>query len=89
LICAGALYRRGVGMFAAALIERLRRRRAQRIGGGFGRRSSLQIDDAAAATAPAIELGIQNIVDDSSEPGCERLPRQWRAEPEQADSKAL
>lgn len=88
LLCAGALYRPGIGMFGAALIERRRRRRARLIGGGFRWRLFPQIDDAAAATALAIERGIQDIVDDSSEPGYERLPRQWRAEPEPADGQA-
>lgn len=76
-------------MFGAALIERRRRCRAQLIAGGFRWRSFRQIDDASTATALAAELGIQNIVDDSPEPGYERFLRRWRAELEQADDQAL
>lgn len=72
----GAFYGPDTGMFDAALIEQIRRRRVPLIGGGAGWWSFLQIDDAAEATALAVELGrgVYNIVDDDPAPVREWLP---------------
>jgi 2-alkyl-3-oxoalkanoate reductase len=72
----GAFYGPDTGMFDAALIEQIRRRRVPLIGGGSAWWSFLQIDDAAEATALAIELGrgVYNIVDDDPAPVHEWLP---------------
>jgi nucleoside-diphosphate-sugar epimerase len=71
----GAFYGRGTGPFDGPMIDRLRRRRVPLIGDADGWWSLLHVDDAAAATAIAIErgdAGIYNIVDD--EPA---LVRAW------------
>ena len=72
----GAFYGPDTGVFDAALIEQIRRRRVPLIGGGAAWWSFLQIDDAAEATALAIELGrgVYNIVDDDPAPVHEWLP---------------
>lgn len=72
----GAFYGLDTGMFDAALIEQIRRRRVPLIGGGAAWWSFLQIDDAAEATALAVELGrgVYNIVDDDPAPVHEWLP---------------
>jgi 2-alkyl-3-oxoalkanoate reductase len=67
----GALYGRGTGLFDGPLVDRLRRRAVPLIGDGNGWWSFLHIDDAAAATAIAVERGapgIYNIVDDEPAP---------------------
>ena len=72
----GAFYGPDTGMFDAALIEQIRGRRVPLIGGGGAWWSFLQIDDAAEATALAVELGrgVYNIVDDDPAPVHEWLP---------------
>jgi 2-alkyl-3-oxoalkanoate reductase len=73
----GAFYGGGTGLFDGPLIDRLRRRRIPLIGDGNGWWSFLHIDDAAAATAIAVERGapgIYNIVDDEPAPVREWLP---------------
>ncbi len=71
----GAFYGPGTGLLDAAMVTQLRRRRVPLIGDGNGWWSFVHIDDAAAATAIAVERGkpgIYNIVDD--EPA---LVREW------------
>jgi nucleoside-diphosphate-sugar epimerase len=73
----GAFYGRGTGLFDGPMIDRLRRRRVPLIGDADGWWSFLHVDDAAAATAIAIErgrAGIYNIVDDEPAPVREWLP---------------
>jgi 2-alkyl-3-oxoalkanoate reductase len=73
----GAFYGPHSGLFDGPMIDRLRRRRVPLIGGGDGWWSFLHVDDAAAATAIAIErgaAGIYNIVDDEPAPVREWLP---------------
>lgn len=73
----GAFYGPGTGLFAGPMIDRLRRRRVPLIGGGNGWWSFVHVDDAAAATAIAVERGapgIYNIVDDEPAPVREWLP---------------
>jgi 2-alkyl-3-oxoalkanoate reductase len=73
----GAFYGGGTGLFDGPLIEQLRRRRIPLIGDGNGWWSFVHIDDAAAATAIAVErgaAGIYNIVDDEPAPVREWLP---------------
>jgi nucleoside-diphosphate-sugar epimerase len=75
----GAFYGPATGMLDRSMIEQLRRRRVPLIGEANGWWSFLHIDDAAAATAIAIERGapgIYNIVDD--EPAAVRVPRLLR-----------
>lgn len=62
----GAFYGPGTGIFDPALIDQVRSRKMPVIGGGTGWWSFLHIDDAAEATALAVERGrgIYNIVDD-------------------------
>jgi nucleoside-diphosphate-sugar epimerase len=64
----GAFYGPGTGLLDGPFVEQVRRRRAPIIGDGNGWWSFVHIDDAAAATALAIERGkagnIYNIVDD-------------------------
>lgn len=62
----GGFYGPGTGVFDPAMIDRIRKRRMPLIGGGAAWWSFLHIDDAAAATALAVERGegIYNIVDD-------------------------
>ncbi|MBV9686196.1 MAG: NAD(P)-dependent oxidoreductase, partial [Alphaproteobacteria bacterium] len=73
----GAFYGPGTGLFDGPLIDQLRRRRVPLIGDAGGWWSFLHIDDAAAATALAVEraaLGIYNIADDDPAPVREWLP---------------
>jgi nucleoside-diphosphate-sugar epimerase len=44
-------------MLSGAMIDQLRRRRVPLIGGGGGRWSFIHVEDAAAATAAAVERG--------------------------------
>jgi nucleoside-diphosphate-sugar epimerase len=63
----GALYAEDTGVFEGSMVGDLRRRRAPLIGKATGWWSFLHADDAAGATAVAIErgaAGIYNIVDD-------------------------
>ena len=66
----GGFYGPDTGVFDPAMIERIRRRRMPLIGGGTAWWSFLHIDDAAEATAAAVErgAGIYNIVDDDPAP---------------------
>jgi nucleoside-diphosphate-sugar epimerase len=72
----GAFYGPGTGMFDAALIDQIRRRRVPLIGSGAAWWSFLHIDDAAEATALAVEhgQGVYNIVDDDPAPVRDWLP---------------
>jgi nucleoside-diphosphate-sugar epimerase len=73
----GAFYGDNTGLFDGPLLDQLRRRRVPLIGDANGWWSFLHIDDAAAATAVAIERaspGIYNIVDDEPAPVREWLP---------------
>jgi nucleoside-diphosphate-sugar epimerase len=73
----GAFYGPETGMLDRSMIDQLRRRRVPLIGDANGWWSFLHIDDAAAATAIAIErgaAGIYNIVDDEPAPVREWLP---------------
>jgi nucleoside-diphosphate-sugar epimerase len=74
----GAFYGRGTGVLDGRLIEQIHRRRAPVIGKGGGWWSFVHIEDAAEATALAIERGkagnIYNIVDDEPAPVREWLP---------------
>jgi nucleoside-diphosphate-sugar epimerase len=67
----GAFYGPGTGLFDGPLIDQLRRRRVPLIGNANGWWSFVHVDDAAAATAVAVErgaAGIYNIVDDEPAP---------------------
>ena len=73
----GAFYGPGTGLFDGTMIDQLRRRRVPLIGDANGWWSLLHIDDAAAATAIAVERGapgIYNIADDEPAPVREWLP---------------
>ena len=73
----GAFYGHKTGLFSGPIIDRLRHRRVPLIGDANGWWSFLHIDDAAAATAIAVERGasgIYNIVDDEPVPVREWLP---------------
>ena len=73
----GAFYGPGTGMLEETIIDQLRHRRFPLIGAGTGWWSLVHIDDAAAATAIAVErgdAGIYNIVDDEPAPVAEWLP---------------
>ena len=72
----GAFYGPDTGMFDAALVEQIRKRRVPLIGGGAAWWSFLHVDDAAEATALAVEhgSGVYNIVDDDPAPVREWLP---------------
>ena len=72
----GAFYGPGTGMFDAALIDQVRRRRVPLIGSGAAWWSFLHIEDAAEATALAVERGqgVYNIVDDDPAPVRDWLP---------------
>jgi 2-alkyl-3-oxoalkanoate reductase len=73
----GAFYGPATGLFDGPLADQLRRRRVPLIGNGNGWWSFVHIDDAAAATAAAIERaapGVYNIVDDAPAPVREWLP---------------
>jgi len=66
----GGFYGPGTGVFDPSMIEQVRRRRMPLIGGGTAWWSFLHVDDAAQATALAVEQGngIYNIVDDDPAP---------------------
>jgi nucleoside-diphosphate-sugar epimerase len=74
----GAFYGPNTGLFDGSFIGQIVRRRVPLIGDGNGWWSFVHIDDAAAATALAIERGeagnIYNIVDDEPAPVREWLP---------------
>lgn len=74
----GAFYGNDTGLFERSFLEQLGLRRVPLIGDGNGWWSFIHIDDAAAATALAIERGrpgqIYNIVDDEPAPVREWLP---------------
>lgn len=66
----GGFYGPGTGVFDPGMIEQIRKRRMPLIGGGTAWWSFLHIEDAAEATALAVERGdgIYNIVDDDPAP---------------------
>ena len=73
----GAFYGPETGLFDGPMLDQLRRRRVPLIGGASGWWSFLHVDDAAAATALAVDHaapGIYNIVDDEPAPVREWLP---------------
>src|SRR6185312_6856368 len=73
----GTFYGPSTGLLESTVIDQLRLRRFPLIGGGTGWWSLLHIDDAAAATAIAVERGspgVYNIVDDEPAPVSEWLP---------------
>ena len=74
----GGFYGTDTGLFDGPFVEQVVRRRVPVIGGGNGWWSFVHIEDAAAATALAIERGapgnIYNIVDDEPAPVREWLP---------------
>jgi nucleoside-diphosphate-sugar epimerase len=73
----GAFYGPGSGLFDGSFVDQLRRRRVPVIGDGGGFWSFLHVDDAASATAIAVERGapgLYNIVDDDPTPVREWLP---------------
>jgi nucleoside-diphosphate-sugar epimerase len=74
----GAFYGDGTGIFDSPFITQLARRRLPVIGGGDGWWSFIHIEDAAEATALAIERAkprnIYNIVDNEPAPVREWLP---------------
>jgi nucleoside-diphosphate-sugar epimerase len=72
----GGFYGPDTGAFDAVMIEQIRRRRVPLIGGGTAWWSFLHIEDAAEATARAVECGrgVYNIVDDDPAPVHEWLP---------------
>jgi nucleoside-diphosphate-sugar epimerase len=72
----GAFYGPDTGTLDAAATSEIRRRRMPVIGGGTAWWSFLHVDDAADATALALEhgRGIYNIVDDEPAPVHEWLP---------------
>ena len=74
----GAFYGHDTGLFDGPFLEQLRRRRVPLIANGDGWWSFLHIDDAAEATALAVERGdagnIYNVVDDEPAPVREWLP---------------
>jgi nucleoside-diphosphate-sugar epimerase len=74
----GAFYGPDTGLFENAFLDQIVRRRVPIIGNGNGWWSLVHIEDAAAATALAIERGkaanIYNIVDDEPAPVREWLP---------------
>ena len=73
----GAFYGEGTGVFDGSMVGELRRRRVPLIGDAAGWWSFLHVDDAARATAIAVErtcTGIYNIVDDDPAPVSTWLP---------------
>jgi 2-alkyl-3-oxoalkanoate reductase len=74
----GTFYGPDTGLFDGPFVEQVRRRRVPLIGEGTGWWSFVHIDDAAQATALAIERGapgsIYNIVDDEPAPVRDWLP---------------
>jgi nucleoside-diphosphate-sugar epimerase len=72
----GALYGPGTSM-ANELADLIRRRKLPLVGEGTGMWSFIHVDDAAAATALAVEHGapgVYNVVDDEPAPVAEWLP---------------
>jgi nucleoside-diphosphate-sugar epimerase len=73
----GAFYGLGSGLFDGSALDQLRRRLFPVIGDGGGWWSFVHLDDAAEATARAIEsgpTGIYNVVDDDPAPVRDWLP---------------
>ena len=73
----GAFYGPGSGLFDGSALDQLRRRLFPVIGDGGGWWSFVHLDDAAEATARAIEsgpTGIYNVVDDDPAPVRDWLP---------------
>jgi 2-alkyl-3-oxoalkanoate reductase len=73
----GNFYGPDTGVFDGDVVEQVRRRRVPLIGNGNGWWSFIHVDDAAEATALAVERGqpgIYNIVDDDPAPVREWLP---------------
>lgn len=72
----GGFYGSDTGVFDPSMIDQIRRRRMPVIGGGTAWWSFVHIDDAAEATALAVEQGsgIYNIVDDDPAPVHTWLP---------------
>jgi nucleoside-diphosphate-sugar epimerase len=72
----GGFYGPDTGLFDASVIDQFRKRRMPVIGGGGAWWSFIHIDDAADATALAVEkgAGIYNIVDDDPAPVSDWLP---------------
>jgi nucleoside-diphosphate-sugar epimerase len=73
----GAFYGPNTGLFDGRFVDQLRRRRVPLIGDANGWWSFLHVDDAAAASAIAVEQaapGVYNIVDDEPAPVREWLP---------------
>ena len=72
----GGFYGPDTGLFEAAIVDQFRKRRMPVIGGGTAWWSFIHIDDAAEATALAVEqgIGIYNIVDDDPAPVHAWLP---------------
>ena len=72
----GAFYGPDTGAFDPATVDQIRKRRVPLIGDGGAWWSFLHIDDAAEATARAVERGkgVYNIVDDDPAPVREWLP---------------
>jgi len=72
----GAFYGPGTGAFDPATADQIRKRRVPLIGDGGAWWSFVHIDDAAEATALAVERGqgVYNIVDDDPAPVREWLP---------------
>jgi len=72
----GGFYGPGTGIFDPSMIDQIRRRQMPVIGGGTAWWSFVHIDDAAEATALAVEQGsgIYNIVDDDPAPVRTWLP---------------
>lgn len=74
----GAFYGPETGVFDGPFVQQIARRRVPLIGSGNGWWSFVHIEDAAAATALAIEKGspgnVYNIVDDDPAPAREWLP---------------
>lgn len=65
-----------------AMVEGVRKRQIPIVGGGAGESSFLHIEDAAAATAVALERGapgVYNIVDDDPAPAAEWIPELAKA----------
>lgn len=74
----GYFYGPNTGMLEEAVLSQVQRRRFPLIGGGHGYWSFVHVDDAAAATALAVERGasgVYNIVDDDPAPVREWLPQ--------------
>jgi nucleoside-diphosphate-sugar epimerase len=74
----GVLYGPGTGIAPGGeVVEMVRKRRLPLVGGGTGVWSFVHIDDAAAATAAAVDsdmVGVYNIVDDDPAPVSQWLP---------------